>query len=107
MINYLHVQKFSHNKNQGKKLEQEQDTTRPINFMMSVKQRPGAELRRANFNPVKTEEPKTMIEIISREGKMVSLSNKYFCTYFHRLSYHVHLQFLSQKYFFIIFKFKI
>ncbi|CAH1399950.1 unnamed protein product [Nezara viridula] len=56
---------------QGKKLDQEQDMIKPINFMMSVKQRPGAELRRANFNPIKTEEPKTMIEIISREGTIV------------------------------------
>ncbi|CAH1399954.1 unnamed protein product [Nezara viridula] len=57
---------------QGKKLDQEQDMIKPINFMMSVKQRPGAELRRANFNPIKTEEPKTMIEIISREGTILN-----------------------------------
>ncbi|CAH1399956.1 unnamed protein product [Nezara viridula] len=59
---------------QGKKLDQEQDMIKPINFMMSVKQRPGAELRRANFNPIKTEEPKTMIEIISREGTIETKS---------------------------------
>ena len=36
--------------------------------MMTAKQRPGAELRRANLNPVKAEEPKTMIELLSRKG---------------------------------------